>query len=398
MRKMRGFTLIETAIVLMIAGLLMASILQFATVQMRKQRYDTTRERLQNIRTALTSYVVAHNRLPCPAGSAGEEVELDKKGAETAEKSPDPLADGCPVESKAPPGVTVAKADKASMETKTQVWIGTLPIRDLRITAEMSQDGWGNKFTYAVSRKLTLKDGMRGNPPPKGVISIEDGKGKSVLSPPKTGRYVVISHGPTGAGAWTPHAKRIPCKKGSIDMANCDNDAQFVLAPFSLAGKGKLFDDFVIHDDPQTSGSLLDRIVTCNTRRKFYVPTEPGADEDGCKGPSNMWEGACVQSETLTKDDVWVKHPPNAIMPPAAAGNECACGSGYRAVKIALWDDGVQSPPKPKAPAGGGIQIIDAATGQPATGIVALGPDGTPAAAGESQPSYTRTALWTCMQ
>ena len=67
-----GFSLIELAIVMLIVGVLMSGFLQFYSVMQQKKQYDATNQRLRDIRTALTLYVITHGNLPCPAGPSGD--------------------------------------------------------------------------------------------------------------------------------------------------------------------------------------------------------------------------------------------------------------------------------------------------------------------------------------
>jgi len=70
-----GFTLIEMALVLIIMGLLMGSLLSPLPKQIEQKRINITQQRLEEIKEALLGFAVLHNRLPCPA--------LDENGLES---------------------------------------------------------------------------------------------------------------------------------------------------------------------------------------------------------------------------------------------------------------------------------------------------------------------------
>ncbi len=401
--KNRGFTLIELSIVLVISGLMLGAFLEYYTVYLQKQKYDTTKERMKQIRTALTIYAATEHRLPCPEGREATKTRPIKRPSSiksTREKEAEKLAeDVCRLDAPIPSGVEVYNGDKQGSGPSKQVWIGAIPLRALRLDMDQGIDGWGNAFTYAVSRKLTLPDGMHDNPTPHGVISIVDEFGKSLLDKPDTGRWVLVSHGPSGSGAFTASGGRRPCAEKTLDAENCNGDGLFIIAPYARKAGAWFFDDLAIHDDLDAGGSILDRIIVCNGKRKFYSPGEPAADDEGCLGPTNAWEGVCLQSEILDETQVVHKKPASfALAPATGAGADCGCANGYKLVLGGKWDDGSA---KLYVDSKSNITFTD-----PAGNIIPVG-DPLPGGAlpiGE-QPSPTptkyyaqQTALFTCVQ
>jgi prepilin-type N-terminal cleavage/methylation domain-containing protein len=281
-----GFNLIELAIAMTISGLLMAGFLQDYSIMSEKARLDTTKQRLDDLRSALMTYAVGHERLPCPASPSGAPPGEDScaPGAlpdkDVIAVSPSPLKQG---------------------DQQNEIWIGAVPLRDLRLSNEQGLDGWGNRFTFAVSRRLTLPRGMRGNPVPPGIITVQDEKGNNVLDVAGTGRYVIVSHGPTGAGAWTAQGRQTPCDPVTLDGKNCSGGDTFVVSGFSLVAGSTFYDDIVVYDNANAGGTLLNHLVVCNNKTGFYVPANPMADGDGCVFQSCVWSGACSSVATQSR-------------------------------------------------------------------------------------------------
>ena len=67
MRRCRGFTLTELAIVTMIVSLLLASLMYTLAAQTEQRNMDDTRRRLEQARDLVLAFALANGRLPCPA-------------------------------------------------------------------------------------------------------------------------------------------------------------------------------------------------------------------------------------------------------------------------------------------------------------------------------------------
>lgn len=320
----RGFSLVELAIVMAISGLLLTGLLRLYALEADKERMRATRERLQELRTALNVYAATHGRLPCPASPSGKS------------------ADDCAPGAAPPPGVAVFTPPKAGPETA--VWTGAIPAEALGIPVAETVDGWRNKFTYAVAVKLAAPEALNVHPPPHGHIAVIDAKGENLLDAPETGRYVIISHGRGGRGAWTQGGNRIPCDRRALDGLNCDGDNVFVLADYAPGQGPGHYDDLVIHDQLDTGGYMLGRLATCNARQAFYAPDDPAADAEGCAASKNVWQGACLHTYTGGENGAPEGSPHSrVVLPPPLLAQEnplaCGCPKGLVARKIWAWDD-----------------------------------------------------------
>ena len=215
-RGQQGFTLIELAIVMAIAGLMLAGTMKLLGGQLDQSRSKSTRDRLQMAYDALVSFYVSHAYLPCPADGA-----LASSDANYGRAQPE-TSGSCT-------GVAASRR--------------VLPWRTLGLQEELSFDGWRHRLTYQVSPPLTTA-GASG----PGDLSIRDGAastpGTSELT--AVAAFAVISHGDNGLGAWLPSGQRKSTTGIPADEAeNTDGAEPFVdKAPSQAAGDE--FDDIVI--------------------------------------------------------------------------------------------------------------------------------------------------------
>ena len=117
----RGFTLVEIAVVMVVVGLLMMSMLLPLSAQLEQKAAADTLKRMEDAREALIAFALLNGRLPCPATSGSAGIE-------------------------APTGGGVC----------TQPYDGFLPARTLSIYPQSAGgnalDAWNNPIRYAVSK------------------------------------------------------------------------------------------------------------------------------------------------------------------------------------------------------------------------------------------------------
>jgi prepilin-type N-terminal cleavage/methylation domain-containing protein len=148
-----GFTLVEMAVVLVIVGLLMASLLLPLGAQLEQRQISDTRARLEDAREALIAFAIVNGRLPCPATTTSAGLEA-------------PVA---PVN-----GVC------------TNPWGGFLPARTLSFNPQSPDgyaiDAWNNPIRYAISN---ASSSLFTSPPATGIKSVvqASGFGDSSLQP-----------------------------------------------------------------------------------------------------------------------------------------------------------------------------------------------------------------------
>lgn len=127
----RGFTLVELAIVMAIAGLMIAAALNMSATFMEQRDYAESKRRLDVASEALLGYVIANGRLPCPAIAGSQGLE-DPPGA--------PTGSAC-----------------------TSNFNGYLPAATIGFqptnSAGLGIDAWGNPIRYAVASAVTPATG-----------------------------------------------------------------------------------------------------------------------------------------------------------------------------------------------------------------------------------------------
>lgn len=128
--NLRGFTLVEMAVVLVIVGLMLGGLFIPLSAQLDMRNYNDTNKKLDDIKQALIGYAMINGRLPCPATNTSNGIE-------------------------SPVGGGVCTTPDAS----NKVYLGYLPAATLGIYPQDSSgfavDGWGgnsiNRIRYAVS-------------------------------------------------------------------------------------------------------------------------------------------------------------------------------------------------------------------------------------------------------
>ena len=237
----KGFTIIEIAIVLMVAGSLLAFLGSALLEFQQKRRESLTEYRLEKIRSSISTYLSNRGKLPCPAstdvipGNAnfGRQVDPTNCGGGAF--------------------AGTIRRNGASSGAANRVRIGSVPVRDLDLEDDMMVDGWGNRFTYAVTiRQATI------NPPPRytpgaGDIGVVGVSGANILATAGTADYVVLSHGADQRGARNISTANIvvPCVNTDAQFENCannpgsDGDAVFM---DTMHREDGTFDDYIVYD------------------------------------------------------------------------------------------------------------------------------------------------------
>lgn len=188
----RGFTLVEMAVILVIAGLLLGGLVTSLAAFQQNQRVQETNRHLAEAREALLAFAVIHRRLPCPATST---VANTTPGAGVERP---PVALGC-----------------------TGGQNGVLPWATLGLR---ETDGWGRRVSYRVSAAFS------GAAPAFALLSAGDisVENRAAVMLADTVPAILVSHGPNARGSFGPGGSPAPASGDPAEIANADLDASFI--------------------------------------------------------------------------------------------------------------------------------------------------------------------------
>lgn len=212
--RLRGFTLTELAIVLVIVGLLIGGMLVPLSAQRDIQNTKETERQLAEVKEALIGFAITSGRLPCPAnpalasGAVGAGIEIA------------PIAGGCT-------GAVLA---------------GVLPWATLGLP---ELDVWGRRLSYRVAGgfaqpitgQTAFALGDNGN------INVRIAASGTLLA--SAIPAVVVSHGPNGLGAYLPTGGLMTASTDADEAENTNADDEFVRKTVTPS-----FDDQVVWVTP----------------------------------------------------------------------------------------------------------------------------------------------------
>ena len=226
---MRGFTLIELVVVLLLLAILASALALPLSAQLSLRRHEEVRRMMEDAHDALLGFAAAHGRLPCPATreSLGQEAFAAGGNGGNGE---------------------CADFHGAFLPAAA---LG-LPSLD---TEGMLRDPWTQRLRYAVAsvtvngvpRALTRANGLPlaglagiGGTPhylfvcASGAVAGGGGCGPAPNQLTRRAAFVLLSTGPNGAG---------PAASGSDEARNADGSGVFVAR--EAAAGNETFDDVV---------------------------------------------------------------------------------------------------------------------------------------------------------
>ncbi|PJB73561.1 MAG: hypothetical protein CO093_00425 [Alphaproteobacteria bacterium CG_4_9_14_3_um_filter_47_13] len=233
----QGYTLIEMAIAMVIAGIIMVPALFIYNLYIQNQRMEKTDRAILEARAAIGDFRGIYGRYPCPSRWDAVPGDVDY-GYESRDF---PGTGNC---LGVPGGVEVVTSANGAL-TDNRVFIGSLPFRQMNLPHELIHDGYNNRLTYAVTGMLANDTTYSNN---NGGITVRDLTiaGNDLTDIPDTAHFVIISHNRNADGAISRDgvmAGACPAAP-ALEGDNCDmTDALF------RAGQVQAdFDDLVFYN------------------------------------------------------------------------------------------------------------------------------------------------------
>lgn len=243
-----GFTLVETAISLLILGILMAPLIGQYNLYKTKKVERMTKERLYKIVQTIETYKENFGAYPCPSSfsaASGAAYGGAADCTDTTTVSAGSCATGGAYCIQSSPNTALPAADR-------RIRIGALPFRALALSEDETYDSYGSRFVYAVTENLAnpLKFDEH-----KGGISVKDDNGTSLSNPPDSIHMLVFSLGKNRAGAFNRSGNQVISCSGGIDVENCDfltaaSSASFITTFISESNNSTNQDDLFLYQAP----------------------------------------------------------------------------------------------------------------------------------------------------
>lgn len=278
-KRQSGYTLIEMAIVVTVVGLIMASFISAYGIYQKTKAQQDTENNASLLTAALGNFLVQYGRYPCPArldlarGDARYGLETECNPLVTAPAAPLPAypapatagtySNGLYFENgvsfvdvnPSPANVCLpAGPAVAGSCVIPKIRRGAIPFRSLGLPEEQSQDGWGNRFQYAVTENLAVTTSYVRR---SGGIVVYDRNQAAAGAIQLTrtdnrAHYILFSSGPDRLGAFSSAGQLMrPCGATGYDRENCNTSVANALAYYSSGAyapnvnSAEHFDDYV---------------------------------------------------------------------------------------------------------------------------------------------------------
>ena len=249
MRRTRGFTLTELAVVMAIVAFLLGGLMYTLAAQTEQRSFEETRRRLEQARELVLAFAIVNGRLPCPATSASNGDEAPSGGGPCT-------------------GYLPNSANTFGFLPATA--IGFRPVDAFGFAIDAS----GNRLRYGVSSNAIAPTGSAGcltptNPAafttaatlksstngiacaPQNIVICSASQNTISGATPSCGTYAVagdarpVTNQKTVVAVIIATGKNTAFGSGGVDEAeNVDNDGVFVWhEPRPTGGQGGEFDD-----------------------------------------------------------------------------------------------------------------------------------------------------------
>lgn len=244
--RQSGFTLVETAISLIIIGIILSFLIPLYNEYQRSRIEMKTQTNLEMARQSLERFKAENGRYPCPAPMSAARDDT-AYGSETDCKDLTVAAGAC----RGDMGYCVQESFRTDLSAdEKRVRVGSLPFRAMRMQENQTYDGWQSKIVYAITETLT--DSLNYNDSKGGIRLIdENGENLGNASSQDSYKFLVLSTGRNRVGGYSIFGENLsPCNSAhtAADKENCDfmdgqTMATFSFARQSMGQNNSYFDD-----------------------------------------------------------------------------------------------------------------------------------------------------------
>lgn len=247
-KSCRGFTLIEMAIVVMIIGVLIASLSPLYARYQENQRVQATQANINTAISAIGSFRSLYGRYPCaaPLTATRNNPAYGREDCNVTDVAVNLCENGFCIE----PSIrtlTTPFQYRGVTQTTPRIIVGTIPFRQLNIDEDGGYDGYKNRLMYVVTEHLT---GATSFEPEQGGIEVLSDSGTSALDIPGSAHFMVFSYGPDALGGYNNNGIPLGCPGNSTESENCDFqsgsfDGTYRIGLANTSGNAGNYDDIV---------------------------------------------------------------------------------------------------------------------------------------------------------
>lgn len=256
----KAFSLIELSVVLVIISILIAGTLSVSVTSLNNAKAKSTRDKMAAIYQAMGAFLLKNGRLPCPASlvlaktSASYGAEIGSAG--TCSGS------GTYTNTNATSGISS---------------FGMVPTAALGLSTDMSEDAYGNKFSYVVIVKFTKSDGYPTVSTTNGFSFSTTAAGTTmmqIIEQPAANltdsvMFAIISHGQNKFGAFNTTATTQ--NGASSDTAEATNYPTSISGNTASVGAVSGYSTRVTITSVSSSSDVFDDVVFFKTRENMLA-------------------------------------------------------------------------------------------------------------------------------
>ena len=254
----KAYSLLELSIVIVIISILVTGALSVSVGSINSAKIKTTKERLEQIYTAMGVFLTTNNRLPCPASI------LDIKSSSPDYAIEEDGDGGCDTSN------GVFKSDD-----NDDLFYGMVPARSLGLSTEMAEDAFGSKIIYIVNKNFTYAINLLVDNPDFDITNFSTATSTSIMTVNEKQASItqaitadaimaLISAGPNKAGAHNANSS-------TQNLLGSDTDENDNVIPddyvYSTTPGTADFDNIIVATS--SSSDNFDDIVLYKTRNNF---------------------------------------------------------------------------------------------------------------------------------